>query len=238
VPNAVSRFWRSLTREQKLSVGLLGLCAFVALIMGAVQIRRNIIYPFTAPVDQLVKIKNLFGPTDAEKEAKAKLTDTDKDGLSDWDEENRYHTSPYNTDTDSDGISDDVEIARGTDPNCPQGQNCGYVYTPPAENSAGGSTETASASSTYGNVLPLVPNRDPATIRAYLKAQGVSEAQLSSYTDDMLLQAYDQSVTDFQSSSSTGAGSTSTPLTPTSGSGVSASPTFVPPSISPSTYSQ
>jgi hypothetical protein len=224
VQNVVSRFWKSLTHEQKLSVGLLGVCAFVAVLLGVVQIRRHIIYPFTTPVDQLVKIKTLFGPTDAEKEAKAKLTDTDGDGLSDWDEENAYHTSPYNTDTDSDGVTDDVEIARRTDPNCPQGESCGYVYTPPVNSGASNTATASTSSSTYGGVLPLVPNRDAAAIRSYLKAQGVSEAQLSSYTDAMLLQAYDQSVTDFQSSS----GSTMGAISTTSETSDSASSTVTP----------
>jgi hypothetical protein len=50
--------------------------------------------------------------------------DTDGDGLSDYNEVFLYGTSPYLEDTDSDGISDYEEIARGTDPNCPEGSNC------------------------------------------------------------------------------------------------------------------
>lgn len=50
--------------------------------------------------------------------------DTDNDGISDYDELNLYNTSPYIEDTDSDGINDKTEIDAGTDPNCPEGQNC------------------------------------------------------------------------------------------------------------------
>ena len=50
--------------------------------------------------------------------------DTDQDGLSDYDELYIYNTSPYIEDTDSDGIDDQAEIARGSDPNCPVGQDC------------------------------------------------------------------------------------------------------------------
>lgn len=202
--------------------------------MGIVQLRRNIIYPFTTPVSQLVVIKKLFGPTDAEKEAKAKLTDTDGDGLSDWDEENFYHTSPYNTDTDSDGIPDNTEIARRTDPSCPQGQNCGYVYTPPSASGLlglTGSDSSASSSQAYGSPLPLVPERSATSVRAYLKAQGVSDAQLSSYTDEMLLQAYDQSVQDFKSSSSTPSAIASTSTS-------ASSPAALSPTTQGSIYSQ
>lgn len=42
--------------------------------------------------------------------------DTDRDGLSDYDEINIYHTNPYNPDTDKDGIPDGEEIRRGRNP--------------------------------------------------------------------------------------------------------------------------
>lgn len=214
----VSRFWKSLNREQKLSVGLLSVCSFVALTLGAIQMRRNIIYPFTAPVDQLVTIKNLFGPSDAEKIAQSKKTDTDGDGLSDWDEENVYLTSKYLADTDSDGVLDNIELAKRTDPNCPTGQNCGYIYTPITTSGIGGEIRTPSTQQTSGNASQSTPVRDPVAIRAYLKVQGVPDAQLGSYTDAMLLQAYDQSMADVNASSSTASGISSTSttvLTPT-----------------------
>lgn len=208
--NAVSRFWKSLNREQKLSVGLFCVCAVVAGLLGVIQLRRNIIYPFTAPVDELVKVKALFGPSDAEKEASAKKADADQDGLSDWDEENRYRTSPYLADTDSDGVNDNIEIAKGSDPNCPAGRSCGYVYTPETS----GAKIDGSSSSTYGSALPLMPERNVASIRSYLQAQGVPQAQLSEYSDEMLLQAYDQSVSDFNTSKSPAASGSSTTTVP------------------------
>jgi hypothetical protein len=51
--------------------------------------------------------------------------DTDKDGLSDYEEENIYGTSPYLEDTDGDGMEDGEEIESGYNPNCPTGSNCG-----------------------------------------------------------------------------------------------------------------
>jgi hypothetical protein len=42
--------------------------------------------------------------------------DTDKDGISDFDEQNLYSTDPNLPDTDNDGIQDGVEIMRGFDP--------------------------------------------------------------------------------------------------------------------------
>ncbi|MBP6924477.1 MAG: hypothetical protein KBC62_03640 [Candidatus Pacebacteria bacterium] len=42
--------------------------------------------------------------------------DTDKDGVSDFDEQNLYSTNPELPDSDNDGIQDGVEIMRGFDP--------------------------------------------------------------------------------------------------------------------------
>ncbi|HUL51149.1 MAG TPA: thrombospondin type 3 repeat-containing protein, partial [Candidatus Nitrosotalea sp.] len=44
------------------------------------------------------------------------VLDTDRDGLSDDDERNLYHTDPNNPDTDGDGQSDGDEVRAGTDP--------------------------------------------------------------------------------------------------------------------------
>jgi hypothetical protein len=46
-----------------------------------------------------------------------KNQDSDKDGLSDYDELYIYHTDPYNPDTDGDGYTDGYEVANGYDPN-------------------------------------------------------------------------------------------------------------------------
>lgn len=51
-------------------------------------------------------------------------TDTDGDGLSDYQEIYTYGTSIYLADTDSDGYSDKEEVDGGYDPNCPKGMNC------------------------------------------------------------------------------------------------------------------
>ena len=45
-----------------------------------------------------------------------KTTDSDRDGLTDWDETHVYHTDPHNPDTDGDYVRDDIEIKHGFDP--------------------------------------------------------------------------------------------------------------------------
>ena len=46
----------------------------------------------------------------------AVLTDSDSDGISDYDEVNLYHTNPYSADTDGDGYIDSAEIELGYNP--------------------------------------------------------------------------------------------------------------------------
>lgn len=45
--------------------------------------------------------------------------DTDGDGLTDGDEQQKYKTNPNNKDTDGDGYTDNEEIKNGYDPNGP-----------------------------------------------------------------------------------------------------------------------
>ncbi|MFA5130105.1 MAG: hypothetical protein WC477_04270 [Patescibacteria group bacterium] len=195
--NSVKDFWRSLAREQKVAVGLLSVCGIAAIVLAFVEIRRTLVYPFTAPVDKLAQIKQMFGPTDQEKADQQKRTDTDGDGISDWDELNVYHTSPYLSDTDGDGIKDNIEIAKGTDPNCPQGKVC---YQQSASTSTNGSL--ISLPSSTGSALPLKPDRTPAAIRQYLQASGMSAQEVSGFSDQQLLDAYDQSNASFQAPAS------------------------------------
>jgi hypothetical protein len=51
-----------------------------------------------------------------ERSGNSAATDSDSDGLSDFDEETLYDTKPTEFDTDGDGISDGAEIMRGFDP--------------------------------------------------------------------------------------------------------------------------
>ena len=44
------------------------------------------------------------------------VSDTDEDGVNDYDEVNKYSTNPILVDTDADGVSDGKEIELGTDP--------------------------------------------------------------------------------------------------------------------------
>ncbi|MDD5528362.1 MAG: hypothetical protein PHO56_05365 [Patescibacteria group bacterium] len=130
----------------------------------------------------------------AAEEAKLKSQDTDGDGLSDWDELNIYHTSPYLADSDSDGIPDGVEVKNGTDPNCPQGKVCNAPL--PVATSSNLSVPAAlpivstASSSADLNSLLLSGQIDAASLRQLLINSGVSKADLDKISDADLLKAY------------------------------------------------
>ncbi len=108
-----------LSREQKIGVILLSIFSVFAVGLGILQIRNTVYGPFalTKQVPTLVK-------DDINSNEALMYRDTDKDGLNDFDELYVYATSQYLADTDSDGIADKTEVDKGTNPICPEGQNC------------------------------------------------------------------------------------------------------------------
>lgn len=97
---------------------LVGVMTFV---FGFLSLNHAIVAPFARKGTFHLKTAE---EVEAERLATLKAVDTDHDGLSDYDELYVYRTSPFLTDSDSDGIPDGVEVARGTDPNCPEGKVC------------------------------------------------------------------------------------------------------------------
>lgn len=196
--------WRALTLEQKLSVGVLGVAGLVAFTFGLIQVRASLIRPFTTDVQTLVELRKQFGPTDEEVAEEQKKTDTDGDGVSDYDELVVYRSSPYVRDSDSDGEPDNIEIAKGTDPNCAKGKNCvGLSATQAATGTTSGFTPPPATDYPEfpgGTNASAIPPRDATAVRAYLRASGMTDAQLASYTDAQLLEAYDQSTESIGSS--------------------------------------
>lgn len=118
-------------------------------------------------------------------ETKLRITDTDTDSISDWDELNTYGTSPYLADSDSDGLSDAEEIKAGNDPNCPQGKICGTSDLPAASLVAPGEPAAPAPSAAAGSqISPEEFNSlTPDEIRAVLKQGGVTDEQLQNASD-------------------------------------------------------
>ncbi|MFA5358339.1 MAG: hypothetical protein WC310_00775 [Patescibacteria group bacterium] len=111
-------------KSDKRFVTLIVVVVIATIILGLWQIKRNVSSPFEALLRKSPKVDLSALNKDSNEEAKK--TDTDGDGLNDWDETNIYTTSIYLADTDSDGIDDGVEVLQGKNPLCPEGQDCSF----------------------------------------------------------------------------------------------------------------
>ena len=121
--------------------------------------------------------------------------DTDGDGLSDWDELNVYHTSPFLADTNGDGIDDKTSIEMGIDPVCPKGQTC--INGVPTQTS----TPDTTATSTNNGLSPaeaaalqnqLGANPSAAALRQLFVAAGADSSSLAQIPDADLVAAYQE----------------------------------------------
>lgn len=120
--------------------------------------------------------------------------DTDGDGLSDYDEIYIYGTSPYLVDTDSDGISDYDEVMRGTDPLCPEGQDCynsDYFVFEPEQDLIQEDEESLDL------IEGIISGKtDIAILRELLLNNGFNESDLNEISDEDLQEAYFEAVSE------------------------------------------
>lgn len=171
------------TVREKINTALVLVVAVFAVFLGYYQLSYNISHPFTYAE---TKSSTNVSADDLKLQLATIIAeqnkDTDGDGLTDAQEINVYYSSPFLDDSDSDSIADGVEIRQGTDPNCPSGQNC-FNQT-----AASGNSSSVPAFS----ILPETGSLQitPASIRAALKQGGVSEADLSEFTDADLIALY------------------------------------------------
>lgn len=118
----LERSKKHLTREERVAFGFIAACGVGAVLFGGLSFFSNVKKPF------LISYTGPRYVTSAEKESEQtalqRITDTDEDGISDYDELNIFATSPYIKDTDSDGRADGAEILEGGDPNCALGKTC------------------------------------------------------------------------------------------------------------------
>lgn len=183
------------TSREKAGMIVLASAGVLALVFGIFLIRHNIRAPFRLkPVEKIDLAKQIADDP--------RHKDTDKDGLSDFDELYIYKTSPYLEDTDSDGKNDAEELSGGTDPNCPEGKEC----------------EASGAAAGPETAVPFVPGFDPADfgispepaplapksdvlnnlsaddIRKALREAGIGEETLKKLDDATLLKLYQEAV--------------------------------------------
>lgn len=246
--------WSKLTVEQKLAVTALSVCCLFLLFGGISQVRSNVRKPFLVSKRTLARSIQIRSQTyqDDEKQMRdLKLKDTDRDGISDYDEQYVYRTSAYLVDSDSDGASDAEEIATGEDPNCPQGKNCidvqGSVVqastsTFVAEAAADLAATRAAAAASKTGVDAFIASPKPpesmtaAETRDYIRMQNLLPAdQLAALPDEAVLQAYRMSYQEalrIQAARAGGAATGAGMATPT-GTGSSSASSLPPTSSTP-----
>ncbi|MFH1890871.1 MAG: hypothetical protein ABIJ91_04915 [Candidatus Kuenenbacteria bacterium] len=191
----------------KLMFGVLCFFGVSALILGILQINRaiNITGNYTLGTDE-VNLNDFSAGLDQQQRTIEELqaTDTDGDGLSDFDELYVYKTSMYLKDSDSDGYEDKAEIDGGYDPNCPKGQDCRQPSTDTQYYN--GDYGLDNAGQAIGDQLPAdqlpdtqpsgelpdeLKNLSPDQVRELLLSTGqISAEDLSQIDDETLMGIY------------------------------------------------
>lgn len=201
---------RKAQRQKNWALAGLSTMSVAIVVMWFLQFKQNI----TAPLYRQMgftnnkEIETAFQGKTAEQLAQQdealKSADTDKDGLNDYDELNLYNTSPFLEDSDSDGVLDKVEIERGQDPNCPIGKDCsGSILVNPVATPTGSdaiSIDTAIGSSIGGesnesssSTTVAMPS-DAASLRQILLESGMDKTMLDQFSDQELLDAYQEAI--------------------------------------------
>ncbi|HNW20167.1 MAG TPA: hypothetical protein PLA53_00135 [bacterium] len=201
---------RRAQRQKNWALAGLSTMSVAIVVMWFLQFKQNITAPlyrqmgFTNNKEIETAFKGKTAEQLAQQDEALKLADTDKDGLSDYDELNLYNTSPFLEDSDSDGVLDKVEIERGQDPNCPIGKDCsGSILVNPVATPTGsdavnigttidspiGNSVTGS-SSLAATALPS----DATSLRQVLLESGMDKTMLDQFSDQELLEAYQEAL--------------------------------------------
>lgn len=111
---------KNFSKQQKIGLSVLIFFTIMVVVLWYWQLQKNITYPLYGGMNPKDLAKESYTPT----ATSTTDLDTDKDGLTDYQEVNLYQTSPYMTDTDNDGLLDGQEVKNKTNPNCPEGKQC------------------------------------------------------------------------------------------------------------------
>ncbi|KKT71684.1 MAG: Ig domain-containing protein [Candidatus Uhrbacteria bacterium GW2011_GWE2_45_35] len=201
------------SNEEKVAFVLLLTIGFLGVVFGFKSFGANLSRPFQV---QLAAYTGESFMTITEKEAaeveRQKTTDTDADGLLDYDELYIYKTSPYLTDSDSDGLDDKTEIFSNQDPNCPVGKDCyasvATANSPEeaADSSSGNSalisnllgisnTDTSGADfQSTDDINNIFSSLDVGEIRTILISQGIPKETVDAMSDQEILDLLDQAL--------------------------------------------
>jgi hypothetical protein len=189
--------------RQKVSVLFLALFGVSAVVLWGVQFKNNL--------GGRQPVASSLGENAGEDSEAARLRgqDTDGDGLIDYEELQFYKTSPYLADSDSDGVSDYDELQAREDPNCPRGTECAQSEFVPAATAPTAAPREPAVNSELrqlvdnggdGSALEaiLTGEADPVRLRALLLEAGMNKGTLDSFTDEQLLEVYNNTLESYQ----------------------------------------
>jgi len=189
-------------------LGIFIICGISGVVFGGAYLMQNIANPFNIEYSGPGYV-SLDEQEDMEVELQ-KSRDLDADGLSDYDEQYVYKTSPYVADTDSDGYDDKVEIESGNDPNCPRDEDCGASTADAQVGDNMAATDLIGDQFDVDGVAPDVSSPEgletymksltAQEIRDYILQSGsIDEATLNAIDDETILQLFDDALkqTDF-----------------------------------------
>lgn len=187
--NVAKQFPENKLRKQKMTVVFLAVLAIIIISLWGFQFSIQLNKPFT--------VNQKINKTETTKVNDLHLVDSDSDDLSDYDEINVYHTSPYLEDSDSDNIPDKQEIVTGTDPNCPVGKICNTTSS--SSMSASSSTvpqiDTTPVVSGEATIVPGLGNEvTPAMLRQMLLQNGHDAATLEKISDADIMKIYQEAL--------------------------------------------
>ena len=118
---------KNLPYERKIGFILILIFATIGIVYAVLQLRNNVYGPFALNNEVPVSLKEEIIENNV---GYQRTVDTDKDGLTNFDEQNVYGTSAYLYDTYGYGMSDKEVITKGL-PLCPNaGKNCTEQVAP------------------------------------------------------------------------------------------------------------
>lgn len=194
----LERSKKHLTHEERVAFGFVAACGIGAVIFGGLSFFSNVKKPF------LISYTGPRYVTSTEKESEQtalqRITDTDEDGISDYDELNIFATSPYIADTDSDGRADGTEILEGGDPNCALGKTCvsseliqSGASAEFFESQAPESPEVVQVP-TLEETLGALQSLSVEEVRQMLGESGVDADQLAQLSDEQVMTLYQDAI--------------------------------------------
>lgn len=206
---------KNLSVEEKAVFVLMAVVGVLGIVFGFKSFPANLSRPFEIQLASYTgeKFLTLSEQEAAELELQ-KTTDSDSDGLMDYDELFIYKTSPYLADSDSDGFDDKTEIFSNNNPNCPEGRDCNATaLTVSEENTSDESNDLLSeilgmqsdvgtnlTFESVDDITSYFSQMDSAQVRSMLISQGVPKEAVDAMSDKEIMSLLQTALTEAEAS--------------------------------------